>query len=297
MSKRNSQSSTPPGDEADVATFNPISKWQEYEEVPGLTLFDIHREPRREDLDPNAMVTIKLKTLDPDFQCPVCLGYLKTTRIVKECLHRFCNECIEKCLRSGMKQCPQCRIYIPSRRSLRPDTNFDELIKKIYGDVSSLEKYEEEENAQLNKQSIMNNEYYDAESIKRRILHQNEQRKKKPGVTVAKSITQPITANSAHIGSKNNEPPRMEIVLRRHPQEMAVERLSKEFIRTSQEATIEQLKMFLGMKLSYSPYCDFQILAIAGEDAVILPDDISLIRIRREICDDAMNELILYYRI
>jgi hypothetical protein len=61
MSKRNSQSSTPPGDEADVATFNPISKWQEYEEVPGLTLFDIHREPRREDLDPNAMVTIKLK--------------------------------------------------------------------------------------------------------------------------------------------------------------------------------------------------------------------------------------------
>lgn len=64
------------------------------------------------------------QTLDPDFQCPVCLGYLKTTRIVKECLHRFCNECIEKCLRSGMKQCPQCRIYIPSRRSLRYDLLF-----------------------------------------------------------------------------------------------------------------------------------------------------------------------------
>jgi len=61
MSKRNSQSSTPPGGEAGVATFNPISKWQEYEEVPGLTLFDIHREPRREDLDPNAMVSINLK--------------------------------------------------------------------------------------------------------------------------------------------------------------------------------------------------------------------------------------------
>jgi hypothetical protein len=87
-------------------------------------------------------------------------------------------------------------------------------------------------------------------------------KKKKPGVTVAKSITQPITANSAHIGPKNNEPPRMEIVLRRHPQEMAVERLSKEFIRTSQEATIEQLQMFLGMKLSYSPYCDFQVCTV-----------------------------------
>jgi len=42
-------------------TFNPISKWQEYEEVPGLTLFDIHREPLREESDPDAVVTIKLK--------------------------------------------------------------------------------------------------------------------------------------------------------------------------------------------------------------------------------------------
>ena len=147
MSKRShSLSNSPPGDKAGHVLFNPISKWQEYEEVPGLTLFDIHRAPRREDLDPNAVVTINLKvcacdkdafvwvdfisshpttcqhpkkTLAPEFQCPVCLGYIKTTRIVKECLHRFCNECIEKCLRSGMKHCPQCRMYIPSRRSLR----------------------------------------------------------------------------------------------------------------------------------------------------------------------------------
>lgn len=113
------------------------------------------------------------QTLAPEFQCPVCLGYIKSTRIVKECLHRFCNECIEKCLRIGKKQCPQCRIYIPSRRSLRPDTNFDELIKKIYGDVSSREKSEEEENAELNKLN-MNNEH--SESRKRRILYQSNQR-------------------------------------------------------------------------------------------------------------------------
>lgn len=59
---------------------------------------------------------------------------------------------------------------------IRPDTNFDELIKKIYGDVSSLERHEEMENAQLNKQNILNNEYFDAESVKRKIMHQNEQR-------------------------------------------------------------------------------------------------------------------------
>lgn len=57
---------------------------------------------------------------------------------------------------------------------------------------------------------------------------------------------------------------------------------------------IQQLNLICYAPLSLSVY---EILAIAGEDAVILPDDISLIRIRREICDDAMNELILYYRI
>ncbi len=41
--------------------FNPVSKWQEYVEVPGLTLFDIHREPRRVNEDPTARVRLQLK--------------------------------------------------------------------------------------------------------------------------------------------------------------------------------------------------------------------------------------------
>ena len=41
--------------------FNPVSKWQEHVEVPGLTLFDIHREPRRENDDPTARVRLQLK--------------------------------------------------------------------------------------------------------------------------------------------------------------------------------------------------------------------------------------------
>ena len=49
-----------------------------------------------------------------------------------QCLHRFCSECIQKCLRVGRKECPSCRIHVPSRRSLRYDTNFDAVIGKIY---------------------------------------------------------------------------------------------------------------------------------------------------------------------
>ncbi|KAL3763989.1 hypothetical protein ACHAW5_007608 [Stephanodiscus triporus] len=296
MSKRPPTHPNPPAPPAnageELVVFNPVSKWQEYVEVPGLTLFDIHREPRRENEDPDARVRIQLKVLGPEFHCPVCLGYIRNTRIVKECLHRFCYDCIEKCLRVGKKQCPQCRIHIPSRRSFRPDTNFDELIKSIYGDIEELEKLEELEIEKLNKKN-MNNAY--AESRKRGMLHQAEQRKRKaaiPGL-LGETVTPPARGNA---GLK--ESPLIEIILRRHPQETAVDRLRKEYIRTSKEMTMETLKIFLGRKLGYSPYQHFQILAIADEDAVVLPNDITLAVVHREICDNPMNrEMILYYRI
>lgn len=54
-------------------------------------------------------------------------------------------------------------------------------------------------------------------------------------------------------------PPLIEVILRRHPQETSVERLTKEYIRTSQDVTVEMLKMFLGKKLGYSPSHHFQV--------------------------------------
>jgi hypothetical protein len=45
---------------------------------------------------------------------------------------RFCQECIVTALRSGNKECPTCRKKLVSKRSLRPDPNFDALIAKIY---------------------------------------------------------------------------------------------------------------------------------------------------------------------
>ena len=37
------------------------------------------------------------------------------------------------------KECPTCRVKCPSKRYLRPDPNFDNLIKQIY---PNLEEYE-----------------------------------------------------------------------------------------------------------------------------------------------------------
>lgn len=61
-------------------------------------------------------------------RCPICLDMLKKTMTTKECLHRFCSECIITALRSGNKECPTCRKKLVSKRSLRPDPNFDYLI-------------------------------------------------------------------------------------------------------------------------------------------------------------------------
>eukprot|EP00466_Bigelowiella_natans_P014995 jgi/Bigna1/33410/e_gw1.2.209.1 len=85
------------------------------------------------------MVRIQQRTLNADLTCPVCLGILRDTMTVMNCLHRFCAECIELSLRMGRKECPSCRTSCPSRRNLRKDPQFDKLIAEIYPDVDKEE--------------------------------------------------------------------------------------------------------------------------------------------------------------
>lgn len=56
-----------------------------------------------------------------------------------------------------------------------------------------------------------------------------------------------------------NESSLINFILRRHPQETAVDRLRREYIRTSQDLTVKILKDFLAKKLSYSPPSHFQV--------------------------------------
>lgn len=72
MSKLSPQPSVPSpatNETEELSLFNPVSKWQEHVEVPGLTLFDIHREPRRENTDPDARVRIQLKVGESKIFC------------------------------------------------------------------------------------------------------------------------------------------------------------------------------------------------------------------------------------
>ena len=143
--------------------------------------------------DKNIIVNRGLRSINSELTCPICLGILHSTMIVMEvhlfllpalkflhartprrlaqlphtpvclpssqCLHRFCSECIQKCLRVGRKECPSCRIHVPSRRSLRYDTNFDALINKIYPNLEEYEEHEEKMIESFNKNRNLNNAF------------------------------------------------------------------------------------------------------------------------------------------
>ncbi|KAK4758935.1 hypothetical protein SAY87_020236 [Trapa incisa] len=105
--------------------------------------------------DKSEFVYVDLSEIRKDVQCPICLGIIKKTRTVMDCLHRFCRECIDKSMRLGNNECPACRKHCASRRSLRDDPNFDALIAALYPDI---DKYEEEELAFHEEEKTRNKE-------------------------------------------------------------------------------------------------------------------------------------------
>nr|4R8P_L Chain L, E3 ubiquitin-protein ligase RING2, Ubiquitin-conjugating enzyme E2 D3 [Homo sapiens]4R8P_N Chain N, E3 ubiquitin-protein ligase RING2, Ubiquitin-conjugating enzyme E2 D3 [Homo sapiens] len=119
----------------------PLSKTWE------LSLYELQRTPQ-EAITDGLEIVVSPRSLHSELMCPICLDMLKNTMTTKECLHRFCADCIITALRSGNKECPTCRKKLVSKRSLRPDPNFDALISKIYpsgsGSRSALKRINKE---------------------------------------------------------------------------------------------------------------------------------------------------------
>lgn len=284
--------------QASLYGYNALSRYQEKVLIPHLTMFDIDRKPRHTS---RALCRQKIDSINTLFQCPVCLGYLKKTFIVMECLHRFCGECIQKCLRLGKKECPSCRVHIPSRRSLRPDSSYDALMKKMFGDIDALENHEEKEIETWNRRNNMNNA-----SVQKRMLQisrQAQMRKKgnnKNGESRVRDAANARVMPSVRMipgGIKNLERSKLvDFILRRHPQEKNVERLQRECLRTSQELTIGHLKKFLGIKLSYQPCNHFRIfITLPGDKVVALDDKITLKDVRNDIFDRHHGPLLILH--
>lgn len=300
--------------------FNVISRYEERTVVPHLTLYDIERKPRKSQ---KVICRQPLNSLNHLFQCPVCLGYMKKTFIVMECLHRFCGGCIQKCLRVGKKECPSCRVHIPSRRSLRPDSNYDALMTKIFGDVEALESVEDKSIETYNRRNNMNNAYTTRRS--RDMYEQEKNRKMKYNKNRDGSKERPPNpmdsdggagSTGFSSGSRNRtestnspienlqESKLVNFILRPHPQVVGIERLHRECIRTSEDISMHHLKRFLAKKLLSSRYqqedlshSQFQILTTVAGRYVVLDDEIKLRDVRDEISDVKESAMLkLHYR-
>ncbi|KAG6580035.1 E3 ubiquitin-protein ligase RING2-A [Phytophthora cinnamomi] len=190
------------------------SRYEEVELVDDCTLFEIYRQPRAPVTDPAATKTLSVRQLNADLTCPICLGIIKETMVVMECLHRFCGECISTAIRQSKRECPSCRIHIPSKRSLRPDTNFDALISKIHPNLAEFERNEDQIIQQLNRTRHFNNAY--TESTRMGVLSQAASRRhggrKKPEGTASASSSRPSSPSngssgaSPPVGEKRNSP-------------------------------------------------------------------------------------------
>ena len=55
-----------------------------------------------------------------ELRCAVCLGYVEQC-VTAPCMHRFCQGCVEKWIRIGQLNCPECKQPVKTRRSFQRD--------------------------------------------------------------------------------------------------------------------------------------------------------------------------------
>mmetsp|Transcript_22368 Transcript_22368/g.28946 ORF Transcript_22368/g.28946 Transcript_22368/m.28946 type:complete len:302 (+) Transcript_22368:102-1007(+) len=255
-------------------------------------------------------ITKSSRYLNMELTCPVCLRLLNKTEIVMECLHRFCSECIQKCLRVTKNECPSCRIHIPSRRSLRPDPNFDALIAKIYPDIAAFERYEERMIAAMHKQRGEQPIQPPQPRPPPRSGPRLTTRRTSGGRTMIQNSGGTTASSSAKrergprlsaavVPSKKHRPHsnhHVNFVLRVHPLETSLNALAREYLSTSDQLKIQHLKKFLGLKLGYSPIEDFELLIAQDHQCVVLNEHLSLAQIYQSFAPDD-QDMILHYRL
>jgi len=261
----------------------------ESKQYPGLTMYDVNRSPRKLK-DSEDTVTIRLETISPQITCPICLNVMRRTMLVMECCHRFCSDCIQKCLRIGRKECPACRTHVPSRRSLRPDVAFDKLIETclLQTDVDTFVRKETMDVKRMNEQDEFRKEF--AERARVGIEIQEKNRKKH-------RFVRKDTTSSSYLEDDDM----VEFILIRHPDESSLSRLRKSKIGASPDFTARHMKRLLEIRTSCPPGTSLKItMPIIDSDGkpreVEIEDDWSLSSISKIRCGVDWKVLVLFYR-
>eukprot|EP00096_Caligus_rogercresseyi_P013402 TRINITY_DN6058_c0_g1_i1.p1 TRINITY_DN6058_c0_g1~~TRINITY_DN6058_c0_g1_i1.p1 ORF type:complete len:341 (-),score=105.25 TRINITY_DN6058_c0_g1_i1:501-1523(-) len=254
-----------------------------------LSLYELHRTPQ-EAITDNTEIAVSALSLKSELTCPICLDMLSSTMTTKECLHRFCADCIVTALRSGNKECPTCRKKLVSKRSLRPDPNFDQLVEKIFPNREEYEAQQESILETLSKSRSANFITSITDGIKAQMAHAKAIHRKKnlndefsapssagdnctPIGSERTSSSSSTTALSEDPVKKKKKAPgkassssttttvdseegsikEIEIVFKPHPaldKNLASQDSAIRYIKTTSKALVEHLCKYLAMRIS-----------------------------------------------
>ena len=214
-------------------SINQESKYEEKEVIEGLTLYDIHRQPRALVTDTKHTIELNVEELNAELTCPVCLSIMNNTHTTPKCLHRFCLECIKTSIRLCKNECPSCRVHLPSHRYLREDDNFNQLIRTIYPDLS---KYEEEKAEEIAASNLTLNQ-----AMSKGMQQGMEEQQAKRKTRRKKSFDQEQEDEDAS--------DMIDFTLARDPYAMKLPKLEREHLRCSNQVQVKHLKEYLQIKL------------------------------------------------
>ncbi len=171
-----------------------------------LSLYELHRTPQEALTDAGVEIAVSARSLQSELTCPICLDMLTQTMTTKECLHRFCAECIVTALRSGNKECPTCRKKLVSKRSLRPDPNFDQLVEKIFPNREEYEAHQESILETLSKSHSQNFIASITDGIKAQMAHAKAATKKAKTAATPAYDDGPDSPHHMPIGGGGGDP-------------------------------------------------------------------------------------------
>jgi hypothetical protein len=234
-------------------------------------------------------ITVSSNNLSDFITCNVCYDRLKVTLAVPPCLHRFCEECINKHLMTS-HNCPNCRQPVSSRRNCRKDPNYDNLVEILSRSISRDQSQSKDEivaaarmahKKAVERMQLMQKERkFQQEIINSSRSMSNDSmlgKRSHPGDTIihVKFILRPYTI----LNSSNNDE----------------DNLKKPYLRAPAEVSITDLTNFLKTKPQFNR-TDFDILIKYHDHMITLNDDITLKDICIKYYKDADSELVLYFR-
>ncbi|CAG9534108.1 unnamed protein product [Cercopithifilaria johnstoni] len=69
--------------------------------------------------------------ISKELECGICEKTIQNTMVVRNCMHRFCADCILQRIHTGARKCPSCHKVLPKKTPLKSDANFDAIINKF----------------------------------------------------------------------------------------------------------------------------------------------------------------------